>query len=43
MSAFDPKRDIEAGLDIGLTAGSDRLVAKIMLSRDLYTPPRKAN
>jgi hypothetical protein len=35
--------NIEAGLGFGLTAGSDRLVAKIMLSRDLYTPPGKAN
>ena len=35
--------NVEAGLGFGLTAGSDRLVAKIMLSRDLYTPPRKAN
>ena len=35
--------NVEAGLGFGLTPGSDRLVAKIMLSRDLYTPPHKAN
>ena len=35
--------NVEAGLGFGLTAGSDRLVAKIMLSRDLYTPSRRAN
>ena len=35
--------NVEAGLGFGLTAASDRLVAKIVLSRDLYTPSRKAN
>ena len=33
--------NIEAGLGFGLTSASDRLVAKIMVSRDLYTPPKK--
>lgn len=30
--------DVEAGLGFGLTGASDRLVAKLMLSRDLYRP-----
>ena len=35
--------NVEAGLGFGLTAASDRLVAKIMLSRDLYKPDKPAN
>jgi hypothetical protein len=35
--------DIEAGLGFGLTSASDRLVAKVMLSRDLYKPVRSGN
>lgn len=31
--------DVEAGLGYGLTGASDRLVAKLMLSRDLNKPP----
>jgi hypothetical protein len=33
--------NVEAGLGFGLTGASDRLVAKLMVSRDLYTPPKK--
>jgi hypothetical protein len=32
---------VEAGLGFGLTGASDRVVAKVMVSRDLYTPPKK--
>ena len=35
--------NIEAGLGFGLTSASDRLVAKVMLSRDLYKPVRGGN
>jgi hypothetical protein len=35
--------NVEAGLGFGLTAASDRLLAKVVISRDLYTPSRKAN
>jgi len=35
--------DVEAGLGFGLTGASDRLVAKLMLSRDLYKPEHSAN
>jgi len=35
--------NVEAGLGFGLTAASDRLVAKVMISRDLYKPPHNAN
>ena len=35
--------NVEAGLGFGLTPTSDGLVVKLMLSRDLYTPPHKAN
>ena len=35
--------NVEAGLGFGLTTASDRLVAKIMLSRDLYKPDKPAN
>lgn len=35
--------NVEAGLGFGLTQASDGLVVKLMLSRDLYTPPHKAN
>jgi len=35
--------NVEAGLGFGLTAASDRLVAKIMLSRDLYKPNKPAD
>jgi hypothetical protein len=35
--------NIEAGLGFGLTSASDRLVAKVMLSRDLYKPVRSGN
>ncbi len=30
--------NIEAGLGFGLTPASDRLVVKLMISRDLYQP-----
>ena len=33
--------NVEAGLGFGLTGASDRLVAKLMLSRDLNKPPEK--
>ena len=33
--------NIEAGLGFGLTPASDRLVVKLMISRDLYKPPQK--
>ena len=32
--------NIEAGVGFGLTPASDRLVFKLMVSRDLYTPPK---
>jgi hypothetical protein len=35
--------NVEAGLGFGLTAASDRLVAKVMISRDLYKPPHNAD
>ena len=35
--------NIEAGLGFGLTSASDRLVAKVMLWRDLYKPVRSGN
>jgi hypothetical protein len=35
--------NVEAGVGFGLTPASDGLVVKLMLSRDLYTPPHKAN
>jgi len=35
--------DVEAGLGFGLTGASDRLVAKLMLSRDLYKPAHGAD
>lgn len=35
--------NVEAGLGFGLTGASDRLVAKVMLSRDLYKPPQSSN
>jgi hypothetical protein len=34
--------DIEAGAGVGLTDGSDRFTMKVILSRDLNTPARKA-
>jgi hypothetical protein len=33
--------NIEAGVGFGLTPASDRMVAKLMISRDLYKPPQK--
>jgi len=33
--------NIEAGLGFGLTPASDRLVVKLMISRDLYKPLQK--
>jgi len=33
--------NIEAGIGFGLTPASDRLVVKLMVSRDLYKPPAK--
>ena len=33
--------NIEAGLGFGLTPASDRLVVKLMISRDLYKPTQK--
>ena len=33
--------NVEAGLGYGMTAASDRWVAKLMLSRDLNPPPAK--
>ena len=35
--------NIEAGLGFGLTGASDRLVAKLILSWDLYKPTQSAN
>jgi hypothetical protein len=35
--------NIEAGLGFGLTPASDRLVVKLMISRDLYKPLQKPN
>lgn len=35
--------NIEAGVGFGLTSSSDRLVFKLMVSRDLYKPPQKPN
>jgi hypothetical protein len=35
--------DVEAGVGFGLTAASDPLVVKLMLSRDLYTPQHQAD
>ena len=35
--------NIEAGLGFGLTGASDRFVAKLMLSRDLYKPTQSGN
>jgi len=35
--------NIEAGVGFGLTPASDRLVFKLMVSRDLYKPPQKSN
>jgi hypothetical protein len=35
--------NIEAGIGFGLTSASDRMVLKLMVSRDLYQPPQKAN
>jgi hypothetical protein len=35
--------NVEAGLGFGLTAASDRLVSKVMISRDLYKPPYNVN
>jgi hypothetical protein len=35
--------NIEVGLGFGLTSASDRLVAKVMLWRDLYRPVRSGN
>lgn len=35
--------NVEAGVGFGLTGASDPLVVKLMLSRDLYTPPQKPN
>ena len=35
--------NVEAGVGFGLTAASDRLVVKLMLSRDLYKPQGKTD
>ena len=35
--------NVEAGVGFGLTGASDRLVVKLMLSRDLYKPPHKTD
>jgi hypothetical protein len=35
--------NVEAGVGLGLTGASDRLVIKLMLSRDLYKPQHKAD
>jgi hypothetical protein len=35
--------NIEAGVGFGLTPASDRVVIKLMVSRDLYKPPQKPN
>jgi hypothetical protein len=33
--------NVEAGVGFGLTPASDRMVVKLMISRDLYKPPQK--
>ena len=33
--------NVEAGLGFGMTPASDGLVAKLMISKDLYTPPKQ--
>lgn len=35
--------NIETGVGFGLTSASDRMVVKLMISRDLYKPPQKTN
>jgi hypothetical protein len=35
--------NIEAGIGFGLTSASDRIVVKLMVSRDLYKPSQKAD
>lgn len=35
--------NIEAGVGFGLTPASDRMVVKLMVSRDLYKPPQKTD
>ncbi|HLZ00983.1 MAG TPA: hypothetical protein VKR55_02390 [Bradyrhizobium sp.] len=35
--------NIEAGVGFGLTSASDRMVVKLMVSRDIYQPPHKAD
>jgi hypothetical protein len=35
--------NVEAGIGFGLTGSSDPVVVKLMISRDLYKPPQKAD
>jgi hypothetical protein len=35
--------NIEAGIGFGLTSASDRMVVKLMVSRDIYQPPQKTD